>query len=315
MVTLEGVDGSQTPLLAMGDPGSVWLDKGAQGLDMPPWDIQVDQYPARDGEYPRAQRALAREIFLPLTLVGDTRAELVATKRRLLSALPPARMFRRMAKLVTAEYDAAGQPEPQREIEVYYKEGLEGNEAEDSAGFRHLKYGLVLRSTDPWFRAREDSLVEFLSQEEQVSFYPPVDQEFLSVDGETGGFKLSPPPAYVNEVSFVYEGNVAVKPTWTFQGPINQPFNLVRHATDYSPEESLRIDNLVLGAGETATLVTSPGQVRLSTSAGADVTWSALGVNPTFWYVDPGPNTISVDGLTIEPGSISFTYRTKYLGM
>ncbi|TDB90906.1 hypothetical protein E1264_03515 [Actinomadura sp. KC216] len=316
MVTLEGVDGSQIPLLAMGDlHGSIWLRKGAKGLDMPPWDVQADEYPARDGEFPRAQRALAREIFLPLTLVGDSRPELVATKRRLLEALPPSRMARRMARLVTAEYDEADTPEPQREIEVYYKSGLEGDEDQDVAGLRHLKYGLILRSTDPWFRAREDTRIDFLTFEEQVPFFPPEGEEFVSVDGLTGGFKVSPAPTFVSETSFFYPGSVSVKPTWHLQGPINEPFALVRAETNYSPEESLVIDGLQLEAGETATLVTTPGQVKLSTSAGVDITWSALGTNPRFWYIDPGVNTVSIDGLTTEPGAASFTYRTKYLGM
>jgi len=314
MVTLLGVDGSQHPLMAKGALGNIWLRKGAKGLDMPPFDVQVDEYPARDGEYPRAARGLAREIFLPLTIYGKTRPELVAAKRRLLRALPPTQMFGRMARLVVAEVKEDGEYEPQREIEVYYSGGLEGDEGSEN-GLMWAKFGLVLRSTDPFFRSLQDTVVDFLTVEDQVPFYPPEGEPFVSPDGESGGFKVSPPPRFTNEVTVINEGDVAVKPTWHLVGPISEPFSLVRAATVFSPEQVLSINGLALDVGETATLVTTPGKVRLTTSAGSNVTWSALAPNPDFWYLDPGENQITVVGLSEDPGAISLSYRTKYLGM
>jgi hypothetical protein len=221
-----------------------------------------------------------------------------------------------MAKLVTAEVGADGQYEPQRELEVYYSSGLEGDEGEEN-GLTWLKYGLVLRSTDPFFRDRQDTVIPFVSYEETEPFFPPGEEPFVSPDGLSGGFQLSPSPVFTTEVEIFNQGNVSVKPTWTFVGPLSGPFNLVRQATAYSPQQVLGIKSLNLAAGQSATLVTSPGQVRLTTSAGANVTWSALVTNPDFWYLDPGPNTVTIQNLPggVMPTSVTLSYRAKYLGI
>lgn len=316
MVTLIGVDGSQFALQAIGSTGNIWLNEGAKGLDMPTFDVQVDEFPNVAGSVPRSARGASREIFLPLTLWGDSREEAVELKRRLRRALPPTRMFKRMAKLVVAEADATGLYEPQREIEVYYDSGLEGAEGEEN-GRNYFRYGLVLQATDPFFRATSDVRVPFVTYVDVRKFFPPEAEPFVSPDGVSGGFKLTPDPVFTTSMTINNPGDEPAYPTWTFVGPLEGPFNLVRAATSFSDEEVLAVSSLSLDAGDLATLVTEPGRVSISTSAGATSTWTSLSVNPHFWALDPGDNAVEIVGLPagVEPTSVSISFRPKYLGM
>ncbi|MEU9871102.1 hypothetical protein AB0C87_24945 [Actinomadura sp. NPDC048021] len=316
MVTLEGVDGSQFALSAKGGTGNIWLNKGATGLDMPEWDVQTAEYPVLDGEYPIAVRGLAREIFLPLTVWGDSRPQMVANKRRLIRALPPNRMFARMAKLIVAEADESGNYEPQREIEVYYADGLQGDEGSDN-GLSWGKYGLVLRAPDPFFRDRADTVISFAKTPTAPKpFFPPKGEAFVSKDGLTGGFKLSSDPVFSPEMTIHNPGEISVFPTWKIVGPLEGPFNLVREATSYSPQGVLVVNSMSLAVGEFVTIVTTPGKVKV-TASNSSAGWSNLTTNPQFWALDPGDNQVSIQGLNPgqEPSFMSASFRVKYLGI
>ncbi|WP_053164112.1 hypothetical protein [Streptomyces noursei] len=49
---------------------------------------------------------------------------------------------------------------PQRYLRCRYKDGLEGNESEDSAGFRWQRHGLQLTAFDPWYYGDEFHVAE-----------------------------------------------------------------------------------------------------------------------------------------------------------
>jgi hypothetical protein len=317
MVAIEGANGEQFALSSDGGTGQIFLRRGPKGLDMIPWDVQVDEYPALDGEVIRAVRGQSREIFLPLTVWGTTRPQMVAAKRRLIKALNPARMSARMPKLVVSEFTDAGTYEDQREIEVYYAGGLDGDEGSDN-GLTWNSFGLVLRSTSPFFSARTDTTSSFYVYPELNPFFPGGGtQPFVSADGLTGGMQLVGKPSFVTAITVSNPGDVSSYPTWQIEGPISAPFQLVRAQTDYSPAQSLDVVSLTLTAGQTWTLNTEPGKLRSVSGAGTSVGWSALATNPQFWALDPGPNDITINGLApgVTPLALGFTFRAKYLGM
>jgi hypothetical protein len=316
LVILEGVDGTSYTLSSSAGSGAIFLQQGAKGLDMLPWDVQVDEYPALDGEFPRAVRGQAREIFLPLVVYGATRPEMIASKRALLRALNPSRFKTSMARLVVAEARSTGAYEDSREIEVYYSGGLEGDEGSDN-GMVWGKFGLILRSTDPFFKDTADTVHLFETSGESSDFFPPAGEPFLSVDGLTGGFVISDPPVSTSTITVNNRGDVAVYPTWSIVGPVVGDFNLVRQATSFSPAAGLVISDFNLAAGQQATIDTSPGSRFVTGSAGAGISWSNLGANPQFWTLDPGDNTVSVTELPVgvSPSQFTMSFRPKYLGM
>jgi hypothetical protein len=315
-VALEGVDGSTTVLSGFDGTSNLFLTKGATGLDMLPWDVQVDEYPALDGEYVRAVRGKAREIFLPLIVYGKNRAEMISHKRRLLRALNPSRYSITLPKLIVADISSSGAYEAQREIEVYYASGMEGDEGNDN-GLTWGKFGLVLRSQDPFFRDREDTVEQFFTFGEVKNFFPAAPNSFLSVDGVTGGFQISSPPQPTSSITVFNRGDVGSYPTWTIVGPLSGDFNLVRAATDYNPEQVLQIKNFSLASGQSATIVTEPGKLRASGSVGSGISWANLGANPQFWTIDPGENRLSITDLPegVFPQQLTVSFRPKYLGV
>jgi hypothetical protein len=315
-VTLEGVNGEILPLEGVEQYGAIFLGAGAKGLDMPPWAIQTEEYPALDGEYPTAVRSAAREVFLPLTVYGRSRPEMIAAKRQLLRAVSPEGL--RSFKLVTAEPSAMSGYEAPREISLYYASGLEGDEGSDN-GLVWGKYGLVARSSDPFFQDRQDSVETFFTFSTVADFFPPEGDPFLSADGLTGGFHLSAPPVVTNQITINNTGDVRVCPVWTIQGPMpaNTPFNLVRDTTAFNVKQILKVVNLPLDEGETATIDTRPGRLLVSGSVGANVDWSCLDINPQFWTLDPGNNAVSIEQLPdgVEPTQLSVSFRIKHLGI
>ena len=313
LVSLEGVNGEQFTFSSKEGNESIVLQKGAKGLDMPPWDVQVDDFPALDGSFPRASRATQREIFLPLLAYGQTRREMSLAKRRLMKALDPSRILLKTPILVVAEADELGNYEARREIEVYYAGGMDGDEGSENDLVTN-RFGLILRSTDPFFRARQDTVQEFLTFSNGTPFFPESPNKFLS-DGVAGGFHLSAGPEFTDSVVVTNPGEVRVFPTWFIVGPIEGPFTLTRAATAYNDEQSLVVQSLSLAAGQTLTIVTQPGRLKVQPSVGADAGWSALATNPDFWTVDPGENTISIGGLSSNPTSVTMTFRPKYLSM
>jgi hypothetical protein len=315
-VALEGVDGSTWVLSSDSANSNLFLAKGATGLDMLPWDVQVDEYPALDGEYPRAVRGLAREVFLPVTIQGKTRPEMVAVKRPFLRSLSLAR-FPAMAKLVVAEpLDGAGY-EPEKEVAVYYEDGMKGDEGSEN-GLTWQKYGLVLRSAgSPFFTDRQDTIALFQYDVTLNNFFPAPGEPFLSPDGVSGGFELTEDAPSTNTISVTNTGDVGVYPTWEIVGPLTGPVSLSRAATSLSPAATLEITSLTLQAGESATLVTGPGMSRFTPSVGAAVGWSDLADNPVFWTLDPGENVVSVDGPSAGQAASQFSlrFRPNYLGV
>lgn len=313
-VALQGVDGSLITLSSGGDEQGLFLARGATGLDMLPWDVQVDEFPALDGEFPRAVRGKAREIFLPLTAYGTTRQKARTKVRALLRALNPGRLSQRMAKLIVAEPLDDGSYETQREIEVYYSSGMEGDEG-SSNGLSWQTYGLVLRSTDPFFQDRQDTQRAFELFGALSDFFPDEGLPFLSADGLSGGFRISEPPTPTDTITVHNPGDVPVYPTWSIPGPLFGDFSLHRQATEFSPEGVLTITGAALAEGQTMTLTTSPGQMRATGSVGAGFSWANLGANPQFWALDPGDNIVQLrdfyDGFAFQNVLISF--RPKYI--
>ncbi|MEU1675172.1 hypothetical protein ABZ752_24580 [Streptomyces roseifaciens] len=84
----------------------------------------------------------AREVMLPVYLYGIDRRSLKELKHKLISALNPKRGHC-VLKFVEADSQV-------RTLHRYYKTGMEGNEAQDNAGFRRIKYGIRLTAFDPY---------------------------------------------------------------------------------------------------------------------------------------------------------------------
>ncbi len=158
-----GVDGSLFTLTDEAYSGpAILLRRGAKRLDAPTFDVKADEYPAIDGGFFRFARVGIREIFLPLTITGSTRARMMALKRRFISSLDPKRG---MVTLQSMEYTNVGNlmvAETPRVPTCYYVTGMEGGEGSDG-GIHWAKYGLVLRAPHPYFQHPSRTYESFMT--------------------------------------------------------------------------------------------------------------------------------------------------------
>lgn len=312
------------------DPGPSFIGvaKGAKGLEMPRFDVQTDAYPTLDGEFIRYTRGDSREIFLPIVIYGINRRECVLKKRALRTSLNPKLGT---VKLVTAEASLAltgpgdtGDFEDEREIELYYSHGFEGDEGGDN-GLHWMKVGLVFKATYPYFRGTE--LIREVFQSDTVDPVP-----FFAPPMGTGPwvdrvFRLSQESTFVNSVTINNPGDVDEYPEWRIIGPLRGPFQLVRISPEPGvADQVLQVTNeFELLTGDVATINTRPGEQGITSTAG-DLTFEAFGFNPNFWALQPGDNVLEIripefeEGTTIPrndppPQFMEVTFKPTFLGM
>lgn len=303
VVQLEGVDGELYTLTEETFSGpAVFLYKTPKGLDAPQFDVVADEYPAIDGGFFRFSRAPVREIFLPLKVVGTTRAQMLAMKRKLIKSLNPKKG---PVTLQAVEYDDNGVAGTPRVLSCYYVKGMEGGEGDDG----HLSwatYGLVLRAMRPYFQARSRSFSNFLVTDARPFLDP--ETPFLSLDGETpgGGLRLSSNPTWVTEVTINNPGDVETQPRWEIRGPLNSRMSLVKLDDEGVVVEELRLAEPVsLTDDQVLVIETTHGSqfVRryLAQEVGFEYSptdgesyWWAYDLTSPMWALDPGENRVGI---------------------
>ncbi|SFI81696.1 Phage tail protein [Streptosporangium canum] len=310
VVQLRGVDGSLYTLTDEGSTGAaVLLQPGAKGLDAPAFDTKADEYPAIDGGFYRFARAPIREIFLPLTITGTTRAEMMALKRRFIASLNPKRG---LISLQTIEYTQVGKSlvaETPRAITGYYVSGMEGGEGTED-GVHWAKYGLVMRTPHPYFQHTSRAIATFQVYDLVRPFVDPPEgaQPFLSVDGTTPGkgLGLSSTPIWVNDIDLENPGDVEAQPRWEIRGPLSSRLSLVRKDDDGNTVAELRLSaSLTIATGEVMVIETTKGSqyIRIYPAReigieydplGGRSMWWALDIASDMWALQPGLNHISL---------------------
>lgn len=320
-VVLVGVNGEEFILADNTSPSPgfttpfVSLQKGATGLDAPEFAVQTDAYPNLAGEFVRGVRASAREVFLPLKGFATDRPSMVALKRALGVAVNP---YEGLVRLIAAEDVTAGVTrEAERYLDCYYVSGLEGDEGE-SNGYDYFTRGLILRATNPLWQGIDEITVPFSSGANFVPFFQGPSLPFLG-DTPGEGFQLAGAGVGEDTITVDNVGDQPTYPTYTFVGPMQGPFQIVRTGLPGEPDRSLGFSDLfVLGDGENATLVTDPRALSVSSSSGG-FSFAGLGTNgllPDFWPLRPGENEVRIENADSSvPVNTTMTYRPQYLGM
>lgn len=303
VVQLEGVDGKVYTLTSESFSGpAVYLYTTPKGLDAPKFDVVVDEYPAIDGGFHRFSRAPVREIFLPLKVVGSTRAQMLQMKRSLIKSLNPKKG---PVTIQVVEYDDSGVAGTPRVLSCYYVNGMEGGEGDDGY-LSWSTYGVVLRATNPYFRYRNRMFANFLDTV-TVPFLDP-ETPFLSLDGETpgGGLRLSKNPEWVNDVIINNPGDVEAQPRWEIRGPLSAPISLVKLNDEGVPVEELRLSQPVqLAEDQVLVIETEPGgqfiRRYLAQETGFEYDpldgesfWWVHDITSPMWALDPGENRVGI---------------------
>ncbi|WP_259454011.1 phage tail family protein [Streptomyces ginkgonis] len=270
---------------------AIFLQPGASGLDMPPVELHSDDSPNLDGSIFRSTRTGSREIMLPVYLYGIDRRSLRDLKQRLAVALNPAHG---PCRLEATEGDA--QP---RHLYCYYRGGMEGNEAEDSAGFRWAKYGLTFTAPDPWWYGPDLRVAEWSFGIGKPFLGRPLYPFRISLGGVDA------------QVPVVNPGQVEAWPHWEIKGPVRS-FNLVGPSGDSfgmpSPDGAD-----VVPDGRVLTVDTRPGHKSLIDDQGTNY-WPRLAPNPRLWPIPAGRSEVALNVIAGSgTASVRLTLRPRYL--
>ncbi|MFI5865847.1 phage tail domain-containing protein [Streptomyces sp. NPDC051546] len=272
-------EGDPIPLTEFDGPGwpAIIMQPGATGLDMPPFGLFSDDSPNLDGSIYRSSRAAAREIMIPLYLLGPDRQSLNLLKRRLFQALNPKRGY---CVLRFAEG-----PNRVRKLTAYYKGGMEGSEGTDTAGFTWAKYGLNFSAMDPWFypdRA-ESTRWDFGAGDPLLS----TSASFFPVHLSSGVMGVPD-----DEILISNPGDIEAWPIWKLYGPIKS-FAMKGPSGDLIKASPPADGSDLVPAGRVLTIDTRPGRKTVRDDLGRNY-WADLNTNPEFWPIEPGDTKAAV---------------------
>lgn len=256
---------------------------GARGLGMPAYQHYVQESGGLDGDVWQGARALTREVFLPIYVFGEDRAESMRRRRQLAAAMDPQEV-NGGGEGVLELADADG---TRRTLVCRYVEGMEGDEEPDAAGMYWAKLGILLHASQPfWERTpvRRSWRVEVT--EELWLPIPPLRVRASDVIGE--GMQISNP------------GSARSWPVWTITGPVAA--GTVMRSVTLGRE--LELDR-ELAAEEWVRIDTRPRRKSVRDHTGANA-FRYLERGSHLWPLAPGANTIDVllsgadDGAALE---------------
>ncbi|MEO3860119.1 hypothetical protein [Acrocarpospora sp. B8E8] len=310
VVQVRGVNGELFTLTDESISGAaILLRPGAKGLDAPSFNVLADEYPAIDGGFVRFSRATIREIFLPLTITGSTRPEMMALKRRFIAALNPKKG---LVSLQTTEYAEVGGllvAETPRALTCFYVSGMEGGEGTDD-GIHWAKYGLVLRAPNPYFQHPNRAQGRFQIIDVLRPFLDPPSgaTPFLSIDGVTPGkgLGLSSDPLWVDTLDLENPGDAECQPRWEIRGPLSSRMSIVLKDDEGNVVNELRFtESITIAPNQALVIETTKGsQFARLYPAGetgdeydptqGDSMWWALDVTSDLWPIQPGLNHLAL---------------------
>lgn len=260
--------------------GGYYLSPGLTGLGIAPTVVRIDES-SRDGGVFRFSRRGIREIDLPVTVLGSTAVDVEAKLRRL------ARITQDQAgaTVLTAVRDAGD-----LSIDLHYVTGAELEYGGEEGGEQFARLVLSFQAPTPFWRS--DSI-----------------QSFTLTAGTTGRGLLPKLEklrvASANKlgvIDVVNTGDVAVFPTYTVRGPVNN-FKVSDGTQSWGFNTAVLEGETITVDTEAATVVDDSGANR----------YSMLLAGPKLFAYPPGDTTVEVTGIgSTNDTFISVQYATRF---
>lgn len=268
----------------------MWRQPGRKGFHAPSYQHYRDESPAVDGAFWRGVRATVRELFIPIVIIGDTRADLLTARRQLIAAISPKRGE---CTIVSRQPDNTS-----RSINARYVSGMEGEEGRGPYGVRIMTYGLTFVADDPYLYGPEISL-DWGSG--------TVSRTELPIPGADTFWEVVSASRILGDSQVDNLGDVDAYPFWEFNGP----FTAIE-LTNTTSGKTLTLTHTAGTAADTITIETRPGQTAVVDEAGVNQ-WAALTAGYSLWPLLPGINELSIQvtGSTADTGA-RMTYRPRY---
>jgi hypothetical protein len=271
-------DGTVTRLTGQPDLDVHWA-LGVTGRFMPPINRVEDRLFGQAGARLRAVRVDAREVNLPLTVIGTNELAVRAKLRALIRTLNPQRGDGRLR--VTAVDGTV------RELTCRYSDGMEGRESRSDTGAVFQRAVLVLRAADPYWYDTDQQSQTYRAGQAGMFFASP----FF-------GLRLSSESVFGSQV-VANDGDVETWPVWTVHGPCTS----ITLSNDTTGETiSLPI---TLTATQTVTIDTRPFRKTVRRDDGTNL-YGSLSATSSLWALPLGDSTVTIS----LPGATADSYVT-----
>lgn len=246
---------------------------GARGFGIPPTFVSMVEG-AGEGSRHRFTRKGARDLDVPILIMGDTRAEVFAAQRRLSNALrfrsgvAPARLYFTAGDGV--DYSTA----------VHYVAGAE-TQFGDNAGETFTKWLLTLRCPDPFWTAQDAVSIPPLQVSSATTFLPYLASLNVASSQVIGSILVENP------------GDVDSYPVWMIRGPGDSATLTRQDGQAFSLGAIL--------ASETITVDTKTASVTDQTGANR---YALLGAAPKLFTLPGGSTSVSVQVVNATSGTL-----------
>lgn len=269
-------DGVETVLTRQPDLDVHWA-LGVTGRFMPPIDRVEDTVFGQAGTRLRAVNVGARDVSLPLTVIGGDEVAVRTKLRALIRTLNPQRGDGRLR--VTAADGTV------REMVCRYSEGMEGEESRDDTGKVFQRAVLVLRAADPyWYDTTAQSQTYNLGPIR--TFFPILP------------LRLASESIFGSQV-VTNDGDVETWPVWTVHGPCTS-ISLSNDTTG----ETINLP-ITLTATQTVTIDTRPFRKTVRRDDGINL-YGSLTPTSSLWSLPLGGSTVTIS----LPGATGDSYVT-----
>lgn len=254
---------------------------GSTGLGLAPADIKLRDRISADGSYLEGVRYGSRELFLPIFIQKESKAELTEIRRQLYRLLAP-----HLGPVEIIIHDIA--TGTRRSIQGVLKSGLEGDFSEPFHG-NWQTLGLTFICPDPWWEGNPKFFTSRISPgvkpfiSETVPFFPII-LASSTVQGE---------------IEVQIEGDAPISPIWQVTGPGTDL--VISNGTDtFTVNHALR-------EGETLTI---NGKDRRLTP---DL-WHKVPISSRIFDLPPGRNHLTVTMVGANTKSrIDLIYNERFL--
>jgi hypothetical protein len=282
MLWLESMDGST--VLPLNVDVDMLLLAGATGLMLPPLDVITSTTPGMVGSWLQQVNVLEREVFLPLEFASEQSQADFMSKLTQLAGLVSGWDSVQVGQTGTFRLGASS-PLGERLLDVTYKSGWEGNWGGTNSGAMWEKIGLTLVAVDPYWRARNPTVLQYKA--------PANNPVFLG-----SGDNSHPWPRQIS-ASVVIGNNMPVQvdgdvPVWA----VVEIDGLVSEAAISWNGTSVAVPG---GVPDGSELVLTTDPRARSARLDGSIAWSQITMGATFAPLIPGTNLVSLEVGTSGP--------------
>lgn len=271
----------------LGAKPGVGVRFGIAGRGMPPVHLQEHAVPGQPGIIITGARFGAREIDLPIRIQATDEIDLDNRIRDLMDWFDPTKGDGRY-RVIKADGT-------QREIVCRLSGGGTLEEGEDRAVFYQREL-LVLKASDPYWQSVNESSELFNLDNTTATFFPIFP---IRLTSET----------IFADATITNNGDAEAWPVWDIWGPGENPTitNL-----NTGKRIALSREPVILGAGETITIDTRPGQKTVVGNDGENL-FPMLTLDSSLWAFPKGSTAVRVEmsGAT-QSSQVMARYRERW---